>query len=67
MLTQQSFKLAALDLDGTLFNSQSQVSDENKSAIRHATAKGAIFVISTGRPYDGLPLPLMEEIGRAHV
>ncbi len=63
MLTQQSFKLAALDLDGTLFNSQSQVSDENKSAIRHATAKGAIFVISTGRPYDGLPLPLMEELG----
>lgn len=63
MFTQQSFKLAALDLDGTLFNSKSQVSDENRSAIRQASANGAIFVISTGRPYDGLPLELMGELG----
>ncbi|MEY8391784.1 Cof-type HAD-IIB family hydrolase [Lachnospiraceae bacterium 45-W7] len=63
MHTQNSFRLAALDLDGTLFNSQSQVSNENKSAIKDAIDKGTTFVISTGRPYSGLPLELMEELG----
>lgn len=62
MYTQKSFQLVALDLDGTLFNSHSLVSDENKSAIRHASSKGTVFVISTGRPYDGLPLELMQDL-----
>ena len=63
MYTNHTFKLTALDLDGTLFNSQSQVSAENKSAIKKASTQGMIFAISTGRPYDGLPLALMEELG----
>ena len=63
MHTQNSFQLVALDLDGTLFNSQSQVSDVNKSAIKHAIHKGTTFVISTGRPYDGLPLEVMADLG----
>ena len=63
MHTQNSFQLVALDLDGTLFYSQSQVSDVNKSAIKHAIHKGTTFVISTGRPYDGLPLEVMADLG----
>lgn len=63
MHTKTNYQLVALDLDGTLFNSQSQVSTENKSAIRQAAAHGIGFVISTGRPYTGLPLELMEELG----
>ncbi len=63
MNQHKPFQLVALDLDGTLFNSQSQVSDENKSAIRHFSAHGTSFVISTGRPYTGLPLDLMESLG----
>ena len=62
MLTKSSYQLVALDLDGTLFNSQSQVSEINKNAIRTAAAMGVVFVISTGRPYDGLPLELMEQL-----
>lgn len=63
MNTKRNFQLVALDLDGTLFNSESQVSDENKAAIREAARRGITFVISTGRPYRGLPLELMAELG----
>ncbi len=37
------------DLDGTLFNSNSQVSEKNKDAIRRFTQQGGAFGISTGR------------------
>ncbi|AWN21339.1 Cof-type HAD-IIB family hydrolase [Streptococcus sobrinus] len=43
-------KLLALDLDGTLFNSQKQVSLENRRALKEAYAKGVKVVITTGRP-----------------
>ena len=33
-------KLIALDLDGTLFNNKSQISQENIKAIKEATAAG---------------------------
>lgn len=48
-------KLIALDLDGTLFNSQSQISAHNIDTIKKANEAGATVVISTGRPYSGLP------------
>lgn len=62
MQTKQSFQLIALDLDGTLFNSESKVSDKNKNAIKKAAAQGVTFVISTGRPYKGLPVDIMTEL-----
>lgn len=37
------------DLDGTLFNSQTQVSERNRDAIRRFCAQGGSFGISTGR------------------
>ncbi len=37
------------DLDGTLFNSRSEVSEKNREAIRRFTAQGGSFGISTGR------------------
>ena len=55
--------LVALDMDGTLFNHQSQISDTDQQAIREATAKGIEVVISTGRPYIGLPVTLLSELG----
>lgn len=60
---KKKFLLAALDLDGTLFNSQSSVSDKNKEAIKAASAAGTTFVIATGRAYNGLPLDDMKELG----
>lgn len=60
---KKQFLLAALDLDGTLFDSHSSISDKNKNAIKKATEAGTIFVIATGRPYHGLPLDTMKELG----
>lgn len=60
---KKQFLLAALDLDGTLFNSQSSISDKNKKAIKAASDAGTTFVIATGRPYGGLPLEDMKELG----
>lgn len=43
------FKLAAIDLDGTLFDHRKQVSDENLAALRQLEAAGIEVVIATGR------------------
>lgn len=59
---KKQFLLAALDLDGTLFDSKSSISDINKKAIKAASAVGTTFVIATGRPYHGLPLDAMKEL-----
>ncbi len=37
------------DLDGTLLDSQRQVSRENRQALEHFIAGGGLFGISTGR------------------
>lgn len=58
-----SIKLIALDLDGTLFNSQSQITKKTGDAIKKAVAKGIYIVYSSGRPYVGLPLDFAKESG----
>ncbi|MGX6962408.1 Cof-type HAD-IIB family hydrolase [Vagococcus xieshaowenii] len=55
-------KLIAIDLDGTLLNSEKQVSEENKQAITAAKAKGVKVMLCTGRPLKSV-LPLLEELG----
>ena len=42
-------KLVAIDLDGTLLNSKSEISYENKKAIQKCLEKGIKVVISTGK------------------
>lgn len=55
-------KFLALDLDGTLLNSQGKISDKNKRAIRMAEEKGVLVTIATGRRFrDARPVAL--EIG----
>lgn len=58
-----NIKLIALDLDGTLFNSQSKISSGNLAAIKSATEKGIYIVISSGRPFCGLPFEQLEGTG----
>lgn len=58
-----NIKLIALDLDGTLFNSQSKISEKNLAAIKKATAQGIHIVISSGRPYCGLPFEQVKDSG----
>lgn len=55
--------LIALDMDGTLFNHDSQISEKDQSAIRRAADAGIQFTISTGRPYIGLPTELLSSLG----
>ena len=53
-------RLIALDLDGTLLNSEKNISQENKEAIRKAKAKGVKIVLCTGRPLLGIKRYLEE-------
>ncbi|MCC5895566.1 MAG: HAD family phosphatase [Alkalibacterium sp.] len=55
-----SIKLVAIDLDGTLLNSDHQVSEENKRAIQKAKEQGVKIVLVTGRPLKGM-LSILEE------
>ena len=45
-----SIKLIAVDIDGTLVNSQKEITPEVFSAIQDAKEAGVKVVIATGRP-----------------
>lgn len=47
------YKLIAIDLDGTLLDSNKDLSIENINSIKKASNLGCHIVISTGRPFDG--------------
>lgn len=59
----KNIRLVALDMDGTLFNHNSQITAIDQKAIKEATAAGVQVVISTGRPYVGLPVDLLADLG----
>ncbi len=44
-----NYRLLALDLDGTLLNSQKQITPETRKALAWAAARGVHVVLSTGR------------------
>jgi len=48
------YKLIAIDIDGTLLNSRSELTPRTREALRLAMDKGALPVISTGRPMQGV-------------
>ena len=43
------YKLIAIDLDGTLLNSNGEISDRNKKAIKNAKDRGVEIVLTSGR------------------
>lgn len=53
-------RLIAIDLDGTLLNSNRELSSENKQAIQAAKNKGIQVVLCTGRPLRSMT-HLLEE------
>lgn len=59
----QNIRLVALDMDGTLLNHEGQISVTDQAAIKEITAQGIEVVISTGRPYTGLPTELLCDLG----
>ncbi|HEY1662217.1 MAG TPA: Cof-type HAD-IIB family hydrolase [Verrucomicrobiae bacterium] len=48
------FKLAAIDLDGTLLGPKHLISDANALAVRRLQAAGAQVVLASGRHYDSM-------------
>jgi len=56
------YKIAAIDLDGTMLNKYGAVTDETKSAIKQAIEKGTDVIIASGRPIDSIKT-IAEEIG----
>jgi Cof subfamily protein (haloacid dehalogenase superfamily) len=55
-----NYKIIACDLDGTLFDSNNNLSKENLEAIKELSKKGVHFVPSTGRTYSEIPESLKE-------
>ncbi|MDN6162425.1 MAG: Cof-type HAD-IIB family hydrolase [Atopostipes sp.] len=53
-------KLIAIDLDGTLLDSEGSLSKENKEAIQKAKEKGVRVVLCTGRPLRAMTHLLAE-------
>ena len=49
MKQEACYKLAALDMDGTLLNSRKKVSTKNRQAIQEAVSRGKTIVYATGR------------------
>lgn len=55
------YKLLALDLDGTLTDSEKRVSDVNKEYIKRAQDKGIEIILASGRPVIGIE-PIAKEL-----
>lgn len=58
----EKIKMIAIDIDGTLVNSEKQVTPRVKVAIRRAKEQGIKVVICTGRPLMGVK-PLLQTLG----
>jgi len=48
------YKLLAADMDGTLLRDGSVLSERTRAAVTSAVERGALFVLSTGRPLCGV-------------
>ena len=57
----KDIKLIALDLDGTLFNREGIITQASKAELNRAAAQGVKIVISTGRPFNGLPFEQIKD------
>ena len=54
MKSLEKIKLIATDLDGTLLNSESEISDYNKKVFQYLMNNGIEIILSTGRPFNGM-------------
>ena len=48
------YKLAAVDLDGTMLNSYGVVTENTKNVIKNTIKKGTDVIIASGRPIDSI-------------
>lgn len=59
----KNVKLVAIDLDGTLLDSQGKLSEKNTEAIENAISRGMHIVIASGRPLGSLPEEVLKVNG----
>ncbi|MEO8610796.1 MAG: HAD family hydrolase [Chloroflexota bacterium] len=50
-ITNQPIKLIAIDLDGTLLNSDHKMTERTEKALKAAAAKGVHIILATGKTY----------------
>ena len=60
-------KLIALDIDGTLINSNHEVTPVTRQAIASAQKAGTEIIVSTGRVYSALPHDILKELNIRYV
>lgn len=60
-------RIVALDLDGTLLDSDKNISERNMSALARCADRGIYVVPTTGRPADGVPGRIKELPGVRYV
>ena len=53
-MSDMKYKVLALDLDGTLTNSEKKITDRTKESIFKAMEKGVKVVLASGRPVLGI-------------
>ena len=58
-MMKRNIKMIGFDLDGTLLNSNKEISDYSRDVMREAVEQGVIFLPATGRPLTGIPKPVM--------
>lgn len=56
-------KLIALDLDGTLLNDNGEITPYTREQIRSAVRRNITVIISSGRPFTGIPAKEAKELG----
>ncbi|MGL5893726.1 MAG: HAD-IIB family hydrolase, partial [Bacteroidales bacterium] len=57
----KSYKIVVLDLDGTLTNTQKELSARNREVLIEAQKRGTKVVLASGRPTYGI-VPLAKEL-----
>lgn len=60
------YRVLALDLDGTLTNSQKQITPVTKAALEEAALAGVTIVLASGRPVMGIQ-PLADQLDLARL
>ena len=51
------YKLVALDIDGTLYNSDKAISPRTRQALIDLQQRGVIVALASGRPVSGIEPP----------
>ncbi len=56
----QKIKMIGLDLDGTLLNSNKELTTCSKDVLEEALAQGVVVLVATGRPVSGIPKEILQ-------